>query len=414
MITMTKERICRRCKSTFKTTNNSVICSDCRVGICAVCGAEFRRLGEAFYVEWCSKDCKSVYYKQHGFNPQGMRYRPKKCKICGEEFIPKSPHDSYCGNDHFRPCPICGKLVKFSSVTEPVKGCSKECKNEILRRTSLERFGVDNPAKSEEVKNKLRNSFNERYKDVSFRDSNTYKKRVATNRAKYGCDNPFSSPEIRKKSQDTLEKKTGYREPLQLPHVREALDKYIHDPIHAREIAIKRTATRNRFSSLDGTCFDSSYEVDVYEFCKRNNISVETQIYATIHNISGIHKTLYDFKIEDTLYECKGGHLLDGCWDNTSVSIQDKVDSYMENNVILITDVEEGFPALELHFSQDIVAIDVELFRIFYSTGFKDNTRYQHVFESEMEIWNLVQELLNRGTIRVVLDTVVQYKLSNS
>lgn len=35
----------------------------------------------------------------------------KICKICGKSFESKSSRRSVCYEDHYHPCPVCGKLT---------------------------------------------------------------------------------------------------------------------------------------------------------------------------------------------------------------------------------------------------------------------------------------------------------------
>lgn len=51
----------------------------------------------------------------------------KKCKECGEMFLPKSPKQKYCDKDHYRPCPVCSKLVFAKYLSDPARCCSGKC-----------------------------------------------------------------------------------------------------------------------------------------------------------------------------------------------------------------------------------------------------------------------------------------------
>lgn len=106
-----------------------------------------------------------------------------------------------------------------------------------------------------------------------------------------------------------------------------------------KDIASKK---RKRKTAFDGTQFDSNYEVIVYEYCKRNEIPIECQIPMKLTTSTGEHNIIIDFKIDDLLFECKGGHLLKGIFDEGTVSIQDKIQFYRNNNIIVITDTEGG------------------------------------------------------------------------
>lgn len=55
----------------------------------------------------------------------------KKCKECGKLFVPKSSRSQYCDNIHYRPCPVCGKLVEAKYLSDPARCCSKMCQQEL-------------------------------------------------------------------------------------------------------------------------------------------------------------------------------------------------------------------------------------------------------------------------------------------
>ena len=53
----------------------------------------------------------------------------KKCKECGDLFMPKSKNSVYCDKLHYRPCPVCSKPVEAKYLSDPARCCSQECKN---------------------------------------------------------------------------------------------------------------------------------------------------------------------------------------------------------------------------------------------------------------------------------------------
>ena len=62
----------------------------------------------------------------------------KACKECGKLFVPKSKNSVYCDAIHYRPCPVCGKLVEAKYLSDPARCCSNECKA-IARKQSKEK-----------------------------------------------------------------------------------------------------------------------------------------------------------------------------------------------------------------------------------------------------------------------------------
>lgn len=55
----------------------------------------------------------------------------KKCKECGKLFQPISNKQKYCSEDHYRPCPVCGKLIFAKYLSDPARCCSGVCKSKL-------------------------------------------------------------------------------------------------------------------------------------------------------------------------------------------------------------------------------------------------------------------------------------------
>ncbi len=102
-------------------------------------------------------------------------------------------------------CPMCGNELRFLSLSKGYQSfCCMKCRcnspeyiakksgpkknkdavNEKVKKTNLERYGVENVFQSEYVKDKIRNSLKE----------------------KYGVEHPLQNPELLKKSQDTYKR----------------------------------------------------------------------------------------------------------------------------------------------------------------------------------------------------------------
>ena len=107
--------------------------------------------------------------------------------------------------------------------------------------------------------------------------------------------------------------------------------------IKDRQTKHKNNSFRNAEAN-DGKHFDSNYEVIVYEFCKRNNIPLQTQIPIKFKYNEKEHITFIDFKIDNYLFECKGGHLMKGVYDYKGIPICEKLKVYKDNHIVIITD----------------------------------------------------------------------------
>lgn len=101
----------------------------------------------------------------------------KICKICGKSFESKSSRRSICYEDHYHPCPVCGKLTIGNDMQHVDCCCSSECSRKKAAasthlkysewpsntaeakskrvETTLSRYGVDNVSKSDNVKSQI-------------------------------------------------------------------------------------------------------------------------------------------------------------------------------------------------------------------------------------------------------------------
>lgn len=55
----------------------------------------------------------------------------KTCKECGKLFMPTSNKQKYCSEKHYRPCPVCGKLIFAKYLSDPARCCSGTCKSKL-------------------------------------------------------------------------------------------------------------------------------------------------------------------------------------------------------------------------------------------------------------------------------------------
>ena len=140
-------RICANCGDTFITMHpRQKYCRKVKIRTCPICGDKFEQVCEGQISSICGKpEClKAVktFYKPHN---------PKKCKICGEEFIPKSYRSSYCGRTHKRICSICGKEFDYKCEKDSDPNICYECRGKKFKRVCKicgKEFISDTPSKS--------------------------------------------------------------------------------------------------------------------------------------------------------------------------------------------------------------------------------------------------------------------------
>ena len=141
-------RYCKDCGKPFNAFGTAAYCSEPHYRKCAVCGKIFE-YKPRFPKNCCSRVCASKLSRQtiHSFT--------RICKLCGKPFNPNGSMQIYCKDDHYHPCPICGKPVLIKENYNLQRCCSNECASKLRANTCMERFGVPIVSQNLEVKKKL-------------------------------------------------------------------------------------------------------------------------------------------------------------------------------------------------------------------------------------------------------------------
>lgn len=286
---------------------------------------------------------------------------------------------------------------------------------ELRKKTCLQRYGIEYAAQNQEIRNRIATTVN----------SDECKARtLETNRRKFGADHAMQIDTIKnaqlQNAKTTMLDKYGVEHPCQdstiaskaISNMRKTMiEKYGTDiSSHIEEINKRRVANirstmlekygaeypgqvkeihdrmaRNCFnkSADDGTHVDSGYEQLFYNFLLRNEIQFEYQIHLSYEYNSSNHVSYIDFKIEDSFYEVKGAHLLQGIYDYAkyTVPIEVKLQVYSENAVTVITD--SSMKSL-FETSENLKGIDIQIF----------GERWQN----EQTVWKIIQTKLAEGS----------------
>ena len=182
----------------------------------------------------------------------------------------------YNGIEEHPKCPTCGKPLVFKGIF--FKFCSNICaqsSNEIkqkIKKTCLEKYGVDNYNKTKESKEKIKQTCLEKYGVEYFWQSDECKEKIKqTCLEKYGVDSPLKSEKIRNKGKQTCLEKYGVDNPAKLEENKEkvkqtCLKKYgglapICDP--------------NIKNQIKQTCLEK-YGVDNYGKSLKHKINMST------------------------------------------------------------------------------------------------------------------------------------------
>ncbi len=152
-----------------------------------------------------------------------------------------------CGNEHQKNFTVC-----FMNGGMFCKKCTKNNKKEKVKKTNLERFGVENAFQAKDIKDKIKK----------------------TNLIKYGAENPFASNQIKKLIKKTNLEKYGVEYTTQCKEVRDKakktnLEKYGFEvPSQCKEIKDKAKKT-----NLEKYGVDNAYKCKEFQDkAKKTNI----------------------------------------------------------------------------------------------------------------------------------------------
>ena len=342
------------------------------------------------------------------------QYSERKCKDCGKLFKPVSGRQYYCKSIHYKTCPICNKIVEVVP-TDYFTSCL-DCKDEIKAKGSEKRkqtniskygsehvvqsdywrvkskatsnlhYGVDNPMQCDSVKLKQQASTATSVgTPFALQSESSRIQKDVTNLSRYGVVNTYQIPDINNpnitKARITSIEKYGaphfsQTDECKLKVATTNIERLgVPYPMQNRECHIKAAQTRKGNIASDGTKLDSSYERLFYEYCLRLGLSVQRQIPVSYMFQGKENTTFIDFKVSDILFEVKGGHLMDGCFDYQGVPIADKLEVYKQNHVVVITDnmcrdkfgkpnSSESNGLKYLHkCANPLIGVDIDLFR---------------------------------------------------
>jgi hypothetical protein len=187
-------------------------------------------------------------------------------------------------------CTICEKNTKFLSYSRGYRTyCSKKCSNndselikkksENFKKNNLENWGVDNPAKSQQVIDKIKDSkskldINKINKKIVETNLNKYgtdnvskldfvkQKKIQTNIDKLGVENPFQSDIIKQKIRETLLHKYGVDHPLKSEQIKEKSKETSLKNWGHTNPARSQTIKDKKFISLDNPSIKTTLNSD--------------------------------------------------------------------------------------------------------------------------------------------------------
>ena len=146
--------------------------------------------------------------------------------------------------EHKPLCPACGKKVTFKKVSHNSyiiwnTYCSMECsksknarkiQKERYIRTCLEKYRVENPYQSEQVKDKIKQTCLEKYGVENAAQSEVIKDKMKkTCLEKYGCEYALQSGIVKDKIKQTCLKRYGVEHPMKLDFYKSKVNAAIYE-----------------------------------------------------------------------------------------------------------------------------------------------------------------------------------------
>ena len=228
-------------------------------------------------------------------------------------------------------CPICGKRCKFQKFNLGYcKHCSYKCtqldkETQIkIKETCIEKYDKEYYSQTNEWFEKTKETCQEKWSVSSYSQTNEwFEKTKETCIERYGKEHYTQTDEYKERYEKTCLERYGVPNFMQSPES----TKY-----HRKRI------------EYDGSTFDSTWEVKIYQYCKENNISCEYQPNIIFEYEYEGKKHYYhpDFLINGKIYEVKGDQFFDengkmiNPYDKESDLFEAKHQCMLQNNVIIL------------------------------------------------------------------------------
>ena len=214
----------------------------------------------------------------------------------------------YNGIEEHPKCPTCGKPLIFKGIF--FKFCSNICaqsSDEIkqkIKQTCLEKYGVDNYAKSKESKEKVKQTCLKKYGVEYSWQSNECKQKIKqTCLEKYGVDSPLKSKEIRNKCKLTCLEKYGVDNPAKLEENKEK----VKQTCLKKYGGLAPICNPDIKNQIKQTCLEK-YGVDNYGKSLKHKTNMSTimlsdEMQKHRYSIMSKNNTFNTSKEEDEVYE---------------------------------------------------------------------------------------------------------------
>ena len=306
-------------------------------------------------------ECQVFEIKEKNDNiPQKIKNIKFNCKKCGKEVIInkynfKSKKELLC-----KKCQTEQTCLKKYGVING--GSSKEALEKI-KKTKKEKYGDPYYTNREKCWNTIEERYGYKH---NFSMPSVLEKKRKTYMEHYGVDNPSKTKEVREKIKNTCLKKYGswYSQTKEFKNrIRDTcLEKYgVEAVAQVLEFNIKR---RKKYF-YDNLWFDSKPELAFWIYHKENGIQIEKEADTFDYIFeSKEHKYIPDFKVINENFELKGNQFLkeNGEWQNPYDHSQDAVyeakhQCALKNNVKILyeKDYKKYIDWVENKFTKDFM-----------------------------------------------------------
>ena len=253
-----------------------------------------------------------IYSLEHGLVGMPICAHPDCSNVVGWN---KSGFRVYCCREHCVSDPNVKQKIKHTCQDRYGSDSPLQSKviREKIRQRFIDTYGVDNPAKLQQVQEKMKRTCTERFGVENAFQSEEIKKKIRqTNKTRYGKEFPGQVESIKEKKRQTLMEHYGVDVPLKC---KELVEKSERTTIE--RYGYNRVAKSPLFSAYhrkrifhDNIWFDSSWEIEVYDFLKENHIQFEYSPSISILYEYDCRQYTYhpDFIVNGKLYEVKGDH----------------------------------------------------------------------------------------------------------
>lgn len=248
-----------------------------------------------------SSESDIIKYHLH----RGVYYQCN-CNRCGRTFI-----RSYRNNKRVFLCTTCQKS-----------------------ETTLKHYGVDNPAKSKEIMDKIKNTNLDRYGNTCSAQGEEIKKKIEKiSMERYGVENPLLATSTRNHNKQVMLEKYNVSSPFALPEVQQK----------SKETRLKKYGASMGYNkspyNYNNMIFDSSWELAFYIYAIDHNYNIIREPIELPYIVNNKEYHYFpDFLVNGTLYEIKSQYWIDKQY--ASFGGKEKFECIKNNNVIIISNKE--------------------------------------------------------------------------